>query len=140
MNEMLRLHFIQSRKLIAQYNGWEIKTIGDCFMVAFFSVEKAFDYARTLQSNSGHSKIQIRAGIHIGPMNVEEDDVRGKTVSVADRITKAINGVEIWLSDRAKEDIDQLGAINHRDLKWERHDGVILKGLNGTFTLWSLVA
>lgn len=139
MNEVMRAHFTQSRTLITQHNGYEIKTIGDSFMVAFFSVDKAFDFARALQSNTGHPRIHIRAGIHIGPMTVEENDVRGKTASVAARIVNVIKESEIWLSDRAKEDIDQLGAANHRDLKWERHDGVILKGLNGTFTLWSLV-
>jgi class 3 adenylate cyclase len=138
MNEVMRAHFAQSRTLISQHNGYEIKTIGDSFMVAFFSVDKAFDYARALQSNSGHPKIQIRAGIHIGPMTVEEGDVQGKTVGIAARIVSVIKGAEIWLSDRAKEDIDQLGAASYLDLKWERHDGVTLKGLNRTYTLWSL--
>src|SRR4051812_1899819 len=48
-NEVRRAHFAQSRRLIDQYNGREIKTIGDSFMAAFCSVEKALDYARALQ-------------------------------------------------------------------------------------------
>jgi len=41
MNQVRRVHFVQSRKLIDQYKGREIKTIGDSFMAAFHAVEKA---------------------------------------------------------------------------------------------------
>ncbi len=44
---------------------------------------------------------------------------------------------EIWLSDRAKEDIDRLGAPRHKQLGWERHDGVAIKGFPVVFTLWT---
>jgi class 3 adenylate cyclase len=71
-------------------------------------------------------------------MHVEEGDVFGGTVNFAARVVGAINGAEIWLSERAKEDIDRLGAAQHRLLKWERHDGVGMKGFPGVFTLWSL--
>jgi class 3 adenylate cyclase/GTPase SAR1 family protein len=139
MNEVRRAHFIQSRKLIEKYNGREIKTIGDSFMAAFRSVEKALDYVRALRSNPGHAQVKIRAGIHIGPMQVEENDVFGGAVNFAARVIGAIEArEEIWLSDRAKEDLDRAGAKQHALLKWERHDDVKMKGF-GTFTLWSLI-
>ncbi|MFZ2472270.1 MAG: hypothetical protein WAW52_10060 [Methanothrix sp.] len=50
----------------------------------------------------------------------------------------AIKGAEIWLSDRAKEDIDRLDAGQHKRLGWQRHDGVAMKGFPGAFTLWSV--
>lgn len=138
MSEVRNAHFAQSRKLIEQYKGREIKTIGDSFMTAFKSVEKALDYAMALQANTGHSQVQVRAGIHIGPMQVEENDVFGGAVNFAARVISAIEErEEIWLSDRAKEDLDRAGAKQHALLKWERHDGVKMKGF-GSFTLWSL--
>ena len=138
MNEVRRAHFNQSRKLIDKFKGREIKTIGDSFMAAFKCAEGALDYALALLSSTGHTQVQIRAGIHIGPMNVEEGDVFGGTLNFAARVVGAINGAEIWLSERAKEDIDRLGAEQHKRLKWERHDGVAMKGFTGGFTLWSL--
>jgi class 3 adenylate cyclase/GTPase SAR1 family protein len=138
MNEVRRAHFAQSRKLIEQHNGREIKTIGDSFMAAFRSVEKALDYAIALQDNPGHSQVQIRAGIHIGSMQVEKDDVFGGAVNFAARVVSAIKEAEIWLSDRAKTDLDSLGARQHAQLKWERHDDVEMKGFSSTATLWSL--
>jgi class 3 adenylate cyclase len=138
MNEVRRAHFIQSRKFIERFQGREIKTVGDSFMAAFKSADAALDYARALHGNTGHPQVKIRAGIHIGPMHVEEGDVFGGTVNFAARVVGTIEGAEIWLSERAKEDIDRLGAAQHKDLKWERHDGVDMKGFHGKSTLWSL--
>jgi len=138
MNEVRRAHFAQSRKLIDKFKGREIKTIGDSFMAAFKCVNAALDYARALQQSTGHPQVDIRAGIHIGAMQVEEDDVFGGTVNFAARVIGAIQGAEVWLSDRAKEDIDRLGAAQHKDLKWEQHEGVGMKGFPGEVTLWSL--
>ncbi len=138
MNEVRRAHFAQSRNLIGQFQGREIKTIGDSFMAAFKCADAALDYARALQGNTGHAQVKIRAGIHIGPMHVEEGDVFGGTVNFAARVVGAIQGAEIWLSDQAKDDIDRLGAGKHKQLRWERHDGVTMKGFPEAFTLWSL--
>jgi class 3 adenylate cyclase len=138
MNEVRRAHFTQSRILIERCKGLEIKTIGDCFMTAFRSVENALDYAMGLQTNTGHPKVQIRAGIHIGPMTVEENDVFGGTVNFAARVVSAIKGAEIWVSERAKEDLDIAGVKNHAQLKWEQHRGVKMRGFDGEFSLWSL--
>jgi class 3 adenylate cyclase len=50
-------------------------------------------------------------------MHVEDGDVFGGTVNFASRVVGAIKGAEIWLSNRAKEDIDGLGAGQHR--RWD---------------------
>lgn len=138
MNEVRRAHFAQSRRLIGQFQGREIKTIGDSFMAAFKCAGAALDYARALPGNTGHPQVRIRAGIHIGPMRVEAGDVFGGTVNFAARVVGAIQGAEIWLSERAKEDLDRLGSGNHKDLKWERPLGMAMKGFPGKFTLWEV--
>ena len=139
MNEVRRAHFAQSRKLIAEFKGREIKTIGDSFMAAFRSVDAALDYACALQERTGHSQVKVRAGIHIGPMQVEEGDVFGGAVNFAARVVGAIGQrEEIWLSDRAKEDIASLGSAKHKRLKWVKHEAVEMKGFSGKATLWAI--
>jgi class 3 adenylate cyclase len=138
MNEVRKRHYAQSRELISQFKGREIKTIGDSFMVAFKSVDVALDYALELHGNTGHPKVKIRAGIHIGPMQVDERDVFSQTVDFAARVVGAISAAEIWLSDGAKKDIDQLRSKRHKQLGWKLHEGVALKGLTSNFTLWSV--
>ena len=138
MNEVRRAHFAQSRRLIAQFEGREIKTIGDSFMVAFKCVDAALDYAMALQKNPGHPRLQIRAGIHIGLMHVEAGDVFGGTVNFAARVIDSIKDAEIWLSSRAKEDVENVGAAKHKDLVWVEHEDVTMKGFSGKFSLWAL--
>jgi len=138
MNEVRRLHFVQSRKLIEDCKGREIKTIGDSFMAAFRSVERALDYAIALEAEPGNDQLHIRAGIHIGPMQVEENDVFGGTVNFAARVVGAFKEAGVWLSARAKEDLDRGGAKQHRRLRWEQRGAVEMKGFPGVFTIWSL--
>jgi class 3 adenylate cyclase len=141
MNAVRQAHFTQSRKLIAQHGGREIKTIGDAFMVVFRSVDRALDYALTLQATPGHRELKdrVRAGLHIGRILVDEGDVFGREVNFAARVVGAIKGAEIWLSAPAMHDIDKLGAHRFADLRWELHDVASLKGFEGTYRLWSLL-
>lgn len=138
MYEVRQAHFAQSRKLTARYKGYEIRTIGDSVMAAFRSVAAALDYARALCADPGPPELRLRAGIHIGPLQIEEGDVFGRTVNFAARVVAAINCAEIWLSEQAKADIDALGARRHEELRWQKHENVLLKGFDGTFILWSV--
>ena len=78
-----------------------------------------------------HPLVQIRAGIHIGPLRVEEGDVFGGTVNFAARVVGAVKDAEIWLSETAKEHIDRERVARHKGLKWARHEGVAMKGFPG---------
>jgi len=140
MYEVRQAHFAQSRRLTAQHKGYEIRTIGDSVMTAFRSAAAALDYARALCADPGPRELRLRAGIHIGPLQIENGDVFGRTVNFAARVVSVIKSAEIWLSEQAKADIDVLGARRHEELRWERHDEVELKGFAGAFTLWSVAA
>jgi class 3 adenylate cyclase len=95
MSEVRRQHFAQSTALLAKHAGHEVKTIGDSVMAVFRSVEAALGYTRALQADPGSSELQVRAGIHIGPVEVTVDDVFGAEVALASRVVAAIAGAEI---------------------------------------------
>jgi class 3 adenylate cyclase len=138
MESVRQAHFKQTRKLLSKYGGWEIKTIGDSFMVAFHNAANSLDFAMELHLNTGHPQIKIRVGIHIGPIQIKDNDAYGNTVNFADRIKSIIKEDEIWISDRAKEDIDLLHANRHQNLKWKRHEGMEMRSFPGKYTLYSL--
>jgi class 3 adenylate cyclase len=138
MNAVRRAHFERSRKLIDDCSGREIKTIGDAFLVAFRSTDKALDYAVALQKEPGDPQIRVRAGIHIGSVSLVEEDVFGRAVNFAVRVVGAIKDAEIWLSNEAWTDLKELGAIRFDKLDWDLHDHVYLKGFEGAFRLWSV--
>jgi len=78
MGALCTAHFAQSSRLITEHGGYEIKTIGDSVMGAFRTVDNALDYACALHRDPGGAtlpgaaQLQIRAGIHIGPVSVEK--------------------------------------------------------------------
>jgi class 3 adenylate cyclase len=138
MGAVRNAHFEQGAKLLQRHQGRLIKTIGDSIMAAFKSAAGALDFALALCARTGHDRIKVRAGIHVGPVQVEGEDAFGGTVNFAARVVGAIKGAEIWLSEDARRDIDRLRARQHKDLQWSRHSDVEMKGFAGKFTLWQL--
>jgi small GTP-binding protein len=131
-------HFQRARQLLARFKGYEIKTIGDSFMVAFRTASQALEFSLELHRDPGHQMLQIRAGIHVGPVLVEEEDAFGSMVNFTNRVESKAKGAEIWASDRAYEDIKTERLQRLATVLWEKHPGCALKGFKGRFRLWSV--
>ena len=140
MRAVRAAHFKTSDALIVSHGGRRIKGLGDGHMAIFRVAEDALDYATALHAEPGHPEVEVRAGIHVGPVDVEEDDVFGGEVNFAARVGSATKAGEIWISDAAKAQVDRLGGQRHAALRWRRHLRVPLNGFRDTYTLWSLVA
>jgi class 3 adenylate cyclase len=139
--EMFRVrsvHFANARMLIARFRGYEVKTIGDAFMVAFRTSVEALNFCLALKREPGDKRLSVRAGIHVGPVRIDDEDLFGRMVNFAARVVSAIKGAEIWLSDRAYDDIKSERAMAHRRLSWEEHARLDLKGFDGYYTLWQI--
>jgi class 3 adenylate cyclase len=140
MGEVRRAHFRQARGLIERYGGYEVKTIGDSFMVAFRTAVKALDFALELHRHTGHQRVKIRAGIHVGPVHVDEEDAFGTMVNYTARVESQGKGAELWASARAMSDIKAENAVRHRAVRWREHPNCELKGFEAeTHTLWSVI-
>jgi class 3 adenylate cyclase len=137
MRELREKHFARSADLVAAHAGYEVKRMGDGVIAVFRSVEAAFDYASALQLDPGSPELQVRAGIHIGAVDVGAGDIDGAEVAIAARVTGSIAGAEIWVSSRVKADLERSGTDRGHDRHWHPHD-VTLKGI-GPERLWSLV-
>lgn len=131
-------HFARAGELVKQGRGYLIKTIGDSVMAAFHSAADALDFALALHSQTGHASVKIRAGIHIGPVEVTAGDAFGQQVSMASRVEAKAKDGGIWVSAKVKEDIDILRSAKHRHLKWTEHTDEELKGFPRKCTLWSV--
>ena len=81
------------RPIITKHSGWEVKTIGDAFLVEFASSLEAVTCAGEIQSalknatpGDSRTKIALRIGIHLGDVIHLAGDVAGDAVNVASRI------------------------------------------------------
>jgi WD40 repeat protein/class 3 adenylate cyclase len=138
MEQVRRAHFQQGRLLARQRGGYEVKTIGDALMVAFRTAVEALDFALAFYQDPGHPRVAIRAGIHVGQVRIKAGDAFGAMVNFTARLAALAPGSEIWLSDRAKGDVDEEKAQAHEGLAWAEHAACELKGFAGTHRLWSV--
>jgi small GTP-binding protein len=131
-------HFARAEELIKRGRGYPIKTIGDSVMAAFHNSSAGLDFALALQRDAGHEQVRIRAGIHIGQVEVSAGDAYGQHVNMAARVEAKAKHGGIWVSAKVKDDIDILRAARYQQLKWVAHKSQKLKGFPGSYMLWSV--
>lgn len=139
MDALRRAHFARAADLARRYGGYVVKTMGDSVMAAFRAAGDALDFALALHADPGDRRVRIRAGVHVGPVSIQDADAHGASVNYAARVVGAPDGAEVWLSSEAKSHVDQQGAAHHAELPWLPHAGMQLKGFPGKHVLWSFV-
>lgn len=97
--QRLRDHDTTVRKLVAQHGGREVKHLGDGFMLTFPSAHAAVDFGVALQRAFTDALVRVRAGVHVGPVIEEDNDVFGTTVNIAARVSAAASGDETLISE-----------------------------------------
>ena len=109
--------------------------IVDSFMVVFRSASDALDFVLDLYEDTGHEKIKIRAGIHVGSARVIEDDMFGIMVNYTKRVESTENSAFIRLSNFAMTEINNDGQ--HARLKFNSRM-VEFKGFPQRQTVWTV--
>ena len=138
--DLLREHNALIRTQIRAHDGYEVKTMGDGFMVAFQSARKALDCAIAIQrAFAGHNAangehVKVRIGLHAGEAIKDGDDFYGKNVILASRVAGKALGGEILVSSLLRQLVESSfgpGAFSEpRDVE--------LKGLAGTHTVFAV--
>ena len=137
---VLRTHNNMVRQQVATHMGFEVKSQGDGFMVAFSSARTALlcaiDIQQTFASyNTEHrdEPIRVRIGLHAGEAIKEEEDFFGKAVIIAARVSEEGTGGQILASSVVKdltESLKEFSFFNERDLE--------MKGLSGLHTIYEV--
>jgi class 3 adenylate cyclase len=138
--ELLRVHHAIVREQVHAYGGFEVKSQGDGFMIAFPSARRAVQCARAIQSavrsrlaEHPDGPVRLRIGLHTGEAIREEADFYGKNIALAARITDQARGGEILASSVVKELTESAG-----DLRFESERELELDGLTGKYTVYKV--
>jgi class 3 adenylate cyclase len=140
-HERLTAHNEILRALLASHGGYEVKSQGDGFMVAFagasralrcaIAIQRAFaDYCRKFPDEP----IQIHIGLNTGEVLKDGDDFLGRTVILASRIAGEATSGEILASSVVKALADGSGEFMF-DVPRE----VALKGVSQPQTVYPVV-
>jgi len=130
--EVLQEHNDLIRGEVAASGGYEVKSQGDGFMLAFNGATRALRCAVGIQQglaryNGHHANVpvRVRIGMHTGEAIRSADDFLGGAVILAARITREANGGEILVSSVLKQLCDLSGEFDFGDGR-----EVALKGLS----------
>ena len=131
--DILRIHNAIIRQQVAAHQGFEVKSQGDGFMVAFSSARRALECAIAIQQTlAAHNAenpaepIRVRIGLHTGEAIKEADDFFGKSVILAARIASQAQGEQILVSSLLKALVESSGEFEFSGARQ-----VELKGLTG---------
>jgi len=140
--ELLEEHRALLRSLFARFNGTEIKTIGDAFLVEFHSALEAAQCAveiqRTLAKRNhdvgADRRIEIKIGIHIGDVVHRGGDVYGDGVNIASRIEPLAGAGGICVSMDVERQIR-----NALEAKFEKLAPTELKNISVAMDVFRIV-
>ena len=137
--DLLRTHNTLVRKELDAHGGYEVKSQGDGFMLAFQSARQALHCAMAIQrafdayNVDAADRIVVRAGVHTGEVLKEAEDFFGKHVILASRIADKASGGQVLVSSLVRDLTESTG-----DLRFATAGQATLKGFDepvGLFTL-----
>src|SRR5919204_1535456 len=140
--ELLEEHREILREIFPRFNGIEIKTIGDAFLVEFGSALEAAQCAIAIQRTLAHRdadapaerQIEVRIGIHIGDVVRRAGDVYGDGVNIASRIEQLANAGGICVSMDVERQIR-----NALEARFEKLAPTELKNISVPMDLFRIV-
>jgi class 3 adenylate cyclase len=97
--DVLSRHYQTARAQLERHHGREIETTGDGLLAMFDGPAAAIRCAASIREAAARDDLRIRAGVHVGEVDVVGAGVRGVAVHEAARIMAAAAPNEILVSE-----------------------------------------
>jgi class 3 adenylate cyclase len=129
--DLLSQFFEEARRLLERHGGREVKTTGDGMLARFDSPVRAVRCADAIRGAANRLDLHVRAGVHVGEVELVGSDVRGVAVHQAARIMGEAVADEILVSD--------LTRVLATGLRFDDRGPRRLKGFDGEWQLAAFV-
>ena len=120
--------------IVTSFDGKVIKEIGDGLLIMFDSAIQAVRCTIAIQERLKDEELTIRAGIHIGDVVFENDDVFGSAVNTAARIEPLAPSNGICISGDVRHQIRNKAEIITRSVGKKE-----LKGVNEALEIFEVL-
>jgi class 3 adenylate cyclase len=122
-HDVLKLHHRIVRAGLKRFGGREIDTAGDGFFATFEQPSDAIACAMQIQHELHAVGIDIRAGVHMGEVEVIGDKVGGIAVHVGARVMSKAGAHEVLISSTVRD------LLTGADLRFDDRGFQELKGV-----------
>jgi class 3 adenylate cyclase len=130
--DLLNSHDRMVRNALHQFKGREVNTTGDGFLAAFDGPGKAINAASAIREGAERLGVDIRAGLHVGEVELRGGDIGGLAVHVASRVMSSAAPREILVSSTVKDLV--IGA----GIEFVDRGAHELKGIPGEWRLFAV--
>jgi class 3 adenylate cyclase len=101
--ELLNVHDELARRLVEQAGGRLVKTTGDGILATFDGPGRGIYCAIALRDQLRGIEVQLRAGLHVGEVELRDGDVGGMAVYIAARVMAVAQPDEILVSRTVRD-------------------------------------
>jgi class 3 adenylate cyclase len=122
-HEMLATHRRLVRQCVTDHGGTEVGTQGDGFLVRFETPDAAVTCAISLQRSMSEAREggafvpELRVGIHAGEAVADDNDLVGRVINLAARVTDAAEPGEVLITEPVADHLSPGVALTDRGLK-----------------------
>jgi class 3 adenylate cyclase len=122
------------RRQLDRYGGNEVKVVGDGFLATFDGPARAVRCAIGIRDEVRELGLEIRAGVHVGEIEVLSDDIAGLAVHLAARVSALAGQGEVLVSSTVKDLVVGSGIV------FVDRGSQLLKGVPGEWHLFAVDA
>jgi class 3 adenylate cyclase len=130
--DLLEGHHRLVRQELGRFRGREIDTAGDGFLATFDGPARGVRCARAVSDGVRSLGLEVRAGLHTGEVEVQNDKLSGLAVHIGARIAAAAGPGEVLVSSTVKDLVAGSG------LSFNDRGAQSLKGVPGEWHLFAL--
>jgi class 3 adenylate cyclase len=130
--DTLDAHDRAVRRQLERFRGREVNTAGDGFLATFDGPGRAIECARAILDAVRALGIEVRAGLHIGEIEVRGDDVAGIAVHIGARVAALAGASEVLVSGAVPPLVAGSG------IEFEDRGEHELKGVPGAWRLYAV--
>jgi class 3 adenylate cyclase len=127
---LLDRHDQVARNCLGRRSGKVVKTTGDGILATLPSATSAVRAAQELRIALSEEGLEVRIGMHVGDVDLRDDDVSGLAVNVAARIMHLAESGEILVSETVRL------AASGTGTRFESRGRHPLKGIAGQWQLF----
>lgn len=120
--------FQEARGALERFGGREVNTTGDGMLAIFDGPALALRCATAIRAAAERASMKIRAGVHVGEVELVGSDVRGLAVHQAARIMAAAGPNEVLVSETTRTlamtagiEFEDRGLHELKGLEGEQH-------------------